>query len=137
MDRKKIIRYVLIAVGALILLVLALPLFINANSFRPTIEEKLSAALGRKVQVGDLRLSIFSGSLSAADLSIADDRNFDSTPFLSAKTFRVGVELLPLITSKALNIKSLTIDEPELNLIRNQQGQWNFSSMGGGAGKSQ
>ena len=71
MDRKKVVRYVLIAVGVLIVILLALPLFINANSFRPTIEEKLSAALGRKVQVGDLSLSIFSGSLTASNLSIA------------------------------------------------------------------
>jgi AsmA protein len=84
MDRKKTVRYVLIAIGALIVILLALPLFINANSFRPTIEEKLSAALGRKVQVGDLSLSIFSGSLTASNLSIADDPAFGSTPFLSA-----------------------------------------------------
>src|SRR5215469_12631059 len=131
MDRKKVVRYVLIAVGVLIIILLALPLFINANSFRPTIEEKLSAALGRKVQVGDLSFSIFSGSLSASNLSIADDPNFSSTPFLTAKSFRVGVEVMPLIFSKTLNITGLTIEGPELNLVRNVQGRWNFSTLGG------
>jgi AsmA protein len=138
MDRKKILRYVLIAVGVLIVLLLALPLFINANSFRPKIEEKLSAALGHKVQVGDLSLSIFSGALTAKDFSIADDPAFNSSaPFLNAKSLRVGVELWPLITSKALNITGLTIEKPELNLIKNPQGKWNFSTLGGGAGTSQ
>src|SRR5215472_17585590 len=132
MDRNKIIRYAFIAVGALVLLLLVLPLFVNANSFRPKIEEKFSAALGRKVQIGDLSLSIFSGSLSAADLSIADDPNFGSTPFLSAKSFRVGVEVLPLITSKTINVTSVTIEKPELSLIRNREAKWNFSTMGGG-----
>lgn len=131
MDRKKVVRYLLIAVGVLIVILLALPLFINANSFRPTIEEKLSAALGRKVQVGDLSLSIFSGSLTASNLSIADDPAFSTSPFLTAKTFRVGVEVWPLITSKTLNVTSLTIENPELNLVRNQQGRWNFSTLGG------
>ncbi|HEX8799649.1 MAG TPA: AsmA family protein, partial [Terriglobales bacterium] len=131
MDRKKVVRYVLIAVGVLIVILLALPLFINANSFRPTIEEKLSAALGRKVQVGDLSLSIFSGSLTASNLSIADDPAFSTSPFLTAKTFRVGVEVWPLITSKTLNVTGLTIENPELNLVRNQQGRWNFSTFGG------
>ena len=130
MDRKKVVRYVLIAVGVLIVILLALPLFINANSFRPTIEEKLSAALGRKVQVGDLSLSIFSGSLTASNLSIADDPAFSTSPFLTAKTF-LGVEVWPLITSKTLNVISLTIEKPELNLVRNQQGKWNFSTLGG------
>ena len=131
MDRKKVVRYVLIAVGVLIVILLALPLFINANSFRPTIEEKLSAALGRKVQVGDLSLSIFSGSLTASNLSIADDPAFSTSPCLTAKTFHVGVEVWPLLTSKTLNVTSLTIENPELNLVRNQQGKWNFSTLGG------
>jgi AsmA protein len=88
MERKKIIRYVLIAGGALVVLLLILPLFINANSFRPSIEQSLSTALGRKAQVGDLSLSIFSGSLTASNLSIADDPAFGSASFLSAKSFR-------------------------------------------------
>ena len=107
MDRKKVVRYVLIAIGVLIVILLALPLFINANSFRPTIEERLSAALDRKVQIGDLSLSIFSGSLTASNLSIADDPAFTSAPFLTAKSFKVGVEMLPLITSKTLNVTGL------------------------------
>jgi AsmA protein len=131
MDRKKIVRYVLIAVGVLIVILLALPLFINANSFRPTIEERLSAALGRKVQVGDLSLSLFSGSLKASNLSIDDDPAFGSKPFLTAKSFKVGVEMLPLITSKTLNITDLEIENPEVILIRNQQGKWNLSTLGG------
>jgi AsmA protein len=134
MDRKKIVRYVLIAVGVLIVILLALPLFINANSFRPTIEERLSAALGRKVQVGDLSLSVFSGSLTASNLSIADDPAFSNAPFLTAQSFKVGVEMLPLITSKTLNITGLTIEKPQLNLVRNQAGKWNFSTLGGNSG---
>jgi len=130
---NKTLKYALVAVAVLLVVLLAIPLFINANSFRPTIEEKLSAGLGRKVQVGNLSFSIFSGSLSADDFSIADDPRFSDKPFLSAKSFRVGVEVWPLITSKALNVTGLTIDKPELSLIRNQQGQWNFSSLTGGA----
>lgn len=131
MDTKKILRSVLIAVGALILILLSLPLFINASSFMPTIEEKLSAVLSRKVQVGDLSLSVFSGSLTASNLSIADDAAFGNAPFMSAKSFKVGVEMMPLITSKSLNITGMTIEKPELNLIRNRQGKWNFSTLGG------
>jgi len=63
---NKTLKYVLIAVGAVIVLLLLIPLFINANSFRPTIEQKMTAARGRKVQVGNLGFSLFSGSLSAA-----------------------------------------------------------------------
>jgi AsmA protein len=126
---SKTLKYVLIAVGALVALLLLIPLFINANSFRPTIEQQLSTSLGRKVQVGNLGFSLFSGSLSADDFSIADDPRFSNKPFLTAKSFKVGVEVWPLVTSKTLNVTSLTIEKPELNLVRNKEGQWNFASL--------
>jgi AsmA protein len=82
-------------------------------------------------------MSIFSGSLVAKDLSIADDPGFSSNPFLTAKALRVGVEVWPLITSKVLHITGLTIENPDINLIRNQQGKWNASTIGGGAQPTQ
>ena len=76
------LRIVLIVVGILIVLILIVPFLIPVNQFRPTIEEKASAALGRKVQLGNLSLSLITGSLSADNLSIGDDPKFSSAPFL-------------------------------------------------------
>lgn len=129
---KKYLKYGAIALGALVVILLAIPLFINANSFRPAIEKQLTDSLGRKVQVGNLSLSVFSGSFSADDFSIADDPKFSNKPFLTAKSFHVGIEVMPLITSKTLNVTGLTIEKPELNLVRDQQGVWNFSTLGSG-----
>jgi AsmA protein len=134
---NKALRVTLIVVGVLVVLLLVAPFLIPVNQFRPTIEEKASAALGRKVQLGDLSLSLISGSLSAQDLSIGDDPKFSSSPFLTAKSLKVGVEILPLIFSKTLNITGVTIDTPEVTLLHNSAGQWNFSSLGGTAAKSE
>lgn len=123
------LRYVAIVLGGLVLILMALPFFVSANSFRPTIEERLSSALGRKVHVGNLSLSIFSGALSAEDLSIADDPKFSPSPFLTAKSFKVEVELWPLITSKTMNVTGLAIEKPEISLIRGSEGQWNYSTL--------
>lgn len=131
------LRIVLLVVAAFIVVILVLPFLIPVNQFRPTIEEKASAALGRKVQIGDLRLSLLSGSLSAANLSIGDDPKFSSSPFLTAKSLNVGVELMPLIFSKTLNITGITIDTPQVTLLHNSAGMWNFSSLGGAAAKAQ
>jgi AsmA protein len=135
MSRK--LRVVLIVVGILIVLVLVAPFLIPVNQFRPSIEEKASAALGRKVQLGDLSLSLISGSLSAENLSISDDPKFSSSPFLTAKSLNVGVEILPLIFSKSLNITGVTIDTPQVTLLHNPAGVWNFSSLGGTAAKTE
>jgi AsmA protein len=131
------LRIVLLAVAVLVVVILVLPFVIPVNQFRPTIEQKASAALGRKVQIGDLRLSLLSGSLSAQNLSIGDDPKFSSLPFLTAKSLNVGVELMPLIFSKTLNITGITIDTPQVTLLRNPAGVWNFSSLGGAAAKAQ
>jgi len=133
---NKALKIVLIVVGVLIVLVLVVPFLIPVNQFRPTIEEKASLALGRKVQVGDLSLSLIGGSLSAKDLSIGDDPKFSSAPFLTAQSLKVGVEILPLIFSKTLHVTGVTIDSPQVTLIRGAGGVWNYSSLGGSAAKS-
>ena len=127
---KTVLKIAGIVVALLIVVAIAVPLFVNVNNFRPQIESNLSAALGRPVKVGNLSLSILSGSVGADQLSIADDAKFSSAPFIQAKSLQVGVELLPLIFSKQLNVTQLRIDRPEIALLRNREGVWNFSSLG-------
>ncbi len=130
------LRTVLIVLGVLIIIVIVVPFLIPVNQFRPTIEEKASAALGRKVAFGNLSFSLLGGSLSAADLSIGDDSRFSQSPFLTAKSLKVGVELIPLIFSRKLNVTSVTIDRPQVTLLRNPVNEWNFSSLGGSSAKA-
>lgn len=132
-ERKKRFRVVKIFGIALILLIaaiIALPFIIDANQFRPVLESKLTSALGRDVKVGNLRLSILSGSVAADDISIADDQHFSRSPFVTAKSLLVGVELRPLILSRAVHITGITLDRPEITLIRSASGEWNFSRIG-------
>lgn len=128
MSRK--LRIIAIIAGVIIVVLVVLPFVIPVNDFRPTIEEKLSAALGRKAQVGNLSLSLLSGSLSAEDLSIADDPKFSASPFLTAKSLKVGVEIFPLIFSRSLHITGVTINGPQVTLLRDAAERWNFSSLG-------
>lgn len=132
---KRYLRIGAIALGALVLILIVLPLFINVNSFRPQIESEASAALGRQVTVGDLSLSIFSGSVRADNIVIADDPAFSKSPFVTAKSLKIGVELMPLIFSKQLNVTEITLNDPEITLLKAANGKWNFSSIGGAAKK--
>jgi AsmA protein len=134
---RRALRVFLIVIVVVIVLILVAPFLIPVNQFRPTIEQKASAALGRKVDVGNLSLSLFTGSLSADNLSIADDPKFNNGAFLTAKSIKVGVELLPLVLRKDLNITGIVIDSPEVTLLRNPGGDWNYSSFGSSGAKSQ
>jgi len=134
---NRTLRIVAIVVAVLVLLLVVAPLLIPVDKFRPTIEQKASQALGRQVQFGSLSLSLIRGSLSAENLSIGDDPQFSASPFLTAKSLKVGIEILPLIFSKTLNVTGITIENPQVVLLHNPAGQWNFSSLAGATNKSQ
>ncbi len=127
---KNVLKIIGIVIAVLIVVAIVVPFLVNVNAFRPQIESSLSSALGRPVKVGNLSLSILSGSVEADQLSIADDPKFSSAPFIQAKTLQVGVELLPLMFSKQLNVTKLLIEHPQITLLRDRDGVWNFSSLG-------
>jgi len=129
--KKPWLRFAGIAFAVLLLLLVALPFLINVNSFRPKIESEASSALGRRVTIGNLSLSILSGSVSAEDIAIADDPAFSPSPFVAAKSLKVGVELMPLILSKQINFTDITLEAPQIVLLKTTRGKWNFSTIGG------
>ena len=126
---KRILTIAGAALGVLILILILIPFFVSGNTFRPKLESMASQALGRKVQIGNLDFSLLSGSLSADNLSIADDPNFSQSPFLTASSLKIGVKVWPLITSKQLEVTSITIDKPVVHLISNASNQWNYSTL--------
>jgi AsmA protein len=129
---KRALKIIGIIIVVLIVIVIAIPFFIDANTFRPKLESELTEALGRQVKVGDLSLSLFSGSVEADNISIADDPAFSRSAFVQAKSLKVGVEMIPLIFSKTLNVTELTLNDPQIALIKSENGdKWNFSSLGG------
>jgi AsmA protein len=129
------VKRILLILGALVVLLLvgvvAATFLIDPNHFRPMLEAELTSALGREVKLGDLKLSILSGSVTANDLAIADDAAYSRKPFVQAKSLAIGVEVWPLVASRQLHVTGLTIEQPAINLIQNAEGDWNFSKMGG------
>ena len=129
---KRFLKIVAIVIAVLVVIAIAIPFFIDANTFRPKLEAELTDALGREVKVGNISLSLLSGGVTADNISIADDPQFSKAPFVQAKAFKVGVEMIPLIFSRTLNITQLTLDQPQISLVKSENGEkWNFSSLGG------
>jgi AsmA protein len=133
--KKRWLRVAGIVVAAFFVLLVALPFLINVNSFRPKIESEATNALGRQVKLGDLSLSILSGTVGIENISIADDPAFSKSSFITAKSLNVGVELMPLIFSKQLNVTGIALNEPQITLLKAANGTWNFSSLGGAGAK--
>lgn len=123
----------LLGIAAVLLLtvIVVIPFVVDVNQFRPELESRLTTALGRQVRVGNLKLSLLSGGIAADEIGIADDPKFSQSPFVRAQAVKVGVELRPLIFSRALRITAISLDRPEITLIRSASGDWNFSNIGG------
>ena len=128
---KRILFWFAIGIVALLVILVSLPFLIDANRFRPLLETNLTRALTREVRLGELKLALLAGGITASDLSIAEDPVFGKPAFLRAKQLKVAVDLLPLILSRQLNVTGITIDEPEIVLVQTPTGAWNFSSIGG------
>jgi AsmA protein len=128
---KRLLKIAAVVLGLIVVLLIATPFFFDANTFRPKLESELTTALGREVKVGNLSLSLFSGSVSAEQISIADDPAFSRSPFVQASSLKVGVEVMPLLFSKELHVTELTLNQPEVALVQSADGEkWNFSSLG-------
>jgi AsmA protein len=131
MDRRRLWITIAAVVGGIILLLLiAIPFLLNADNYRPRIQTALSDATGRQVTLGHLSFSLFSGSLTADQLSIADDPAFSQQPFIQAQQIHIGIEVGPLLFDKQIKIRGITIDRPKINLIQNQANVWNYASLG-------
>lgn len=127
---RRILKWIGIVLGVLVIAVISLPFLINVNQFKPQLESELSTALNREVKLGNLKLSLLAGEVTADDLSIAEDQAFGKPAFISAKSLSVGAEIWPFLVSRKLIVTYLTIDQPEIALVQAPSGDWNFSSLG-------
>ncbi|HEX3662686.1 MAG TPA: DUF748 domain-containing protein [Acidobacteriaceae bacterium] len=132
--RKRWVRVVLAVVVLLAAAVLVVPLFVNADAFRPELESQMSGALGRKVTLGHLSFSLWSGSLVAKNVAVADDPAFGASPFFEAKSLRIGVNVGAFLFHHQMQVTKFVAQSPEVQLISGKNGTWNFSSLARGAG---
>lgn len=128
--QKRWVKIVTAVAALFVLAIVLVPFLVNADTFRPMLQDQLSSALGRRITLGHLSLSLFSGSLVAENISIADDPAFSTAPFLQAKTLRIGIDVAPFLFHRQLQVRNLIIESPSIQLIHAQTGKWNFSSIG-------
>ncbi len=133
--KKRWVRVAIAFAVIFVFLLLVVPFFVGADTFRPTIQRQLSSSLGRQVTLGRLSFSLITGSLVANNLAVSDDPTFSSTPFLEAKELRIGVAVGQFLFHHSVQITNLTVESPSIHLVHAQNGTWNFSSMGSSAAK--
>jgi AsmA protein len=125
-----------IAIGLLVLVVLlvgvalSLPFLIDLNKYQDQYKPLIEDALNRKVQLQDIRLTIWPRiGARVAGFSVLDDPAFGTGPFASLSSLEVGVKLMPLLSSK-VEVEEITLRQPVITVIKNQKGVLNVSTIG-------
>src|SRR5437660_4836705 len=117
----------------LIVVLLAAPFFLDVNKYHDRIQTELQKKLGRQVSLGTMHLSLIPFAVKVENAVIAEDPNFTKGKnFAEAKELYVTAPLMPLLHGD-VQIQSLELRQPKIELIRNAQGVWNFASLAGTA----
>jgi hypothetical protein len=129
MTAKRIVRVLAITAVAGVLAVGAAAPLINANRFQNQIQEALRQALGRKVTIGGVRFTLFTGpGFSVRDVLIEEDPNFGVEPFAHVESLEARLRLSSLWTGR-LAFSSLRLLEPSVNLVKADAGGWNIQPL--------
>lgn len=122
--RRRIAQAILALLIGFVLAGLLAP-FLNAASFAADIQRALESALGRKVQIGKANFTLFAGlGFSLDDVTISEDPRFGVEPFAYVETLNVRVRPDKLLIGR-IQISSLRLEHPSLNLVRAPDGAWN------------
>ncbi|MGC2741691.1 MAG: AsmA family protein [Candidatus Angelobacter sp.] len=119
-----------VIVVLLIAAVLILPHLIDVNQYHGQIQSQLEKRLGRQVTLGNMGLRLFPPAFNVENTTIAEDPHFNTNrPFATADKLAVSVKFWPLLR-KQLEVNSLELVHPHIELVRNAQGVWNFATLG-------
>jgi uncharacterized protein involved in outer membrane biogenesis len=133
------IRTLLIAVlSVVILIAIAVGVLMGkVDSWRPRIQAELQQKLNRPVSIGHLSLKLLPLELKMDGFSIAEASPFpQDRPFAKADSVFVSVSIWSVLRGNP-EVNDLLLDKPQIELIRNSAGVWNYSSLGNGnSGKS-
>ncbi|HSU89629.1 MAG TPA: AsmA family protein [Terriglobia bacterium] len=128
---RKLIIGLGIGVAAIIVIAAAALFLVDVNRYRGAVQAQLERQLGRSVTLGQMHLGILPLRLQVENPVIAEDPAVASqSPFIRADKLDVRVGLASL-TGGNVNVHSLELERPVVQLIRNKRGEWNFSTLGG------
>src|SRR5215813_3692481 len=133
-SQMKALKYVLYAVGALIVLALVAIGIVFAvfdpNDYKPQIVQLVKERTGRTLTIsGDIRLKIFPKIGAAVGKTTLSERNSEKV-FAGVDEAQVYVALIPLL-SRQVVVDQVRLDGLRADLIRHKDGTSNFSDLAG------
>ena len=121
-------RALIIVLLAVVILGVAVP-FAPVDFLKTPIERALARGLGRKVEVDQVSLTLFSGpGVSLDGVTIHEDSRAGIEPFAYANTLDARISLLALLRGR-LEFSSLDLNDATFNLVKPAGAPWNFQML--------
>ncbi|HVJ04773.1 MAG TPA: AsmA family protein [Candidatus Saccharimonadales bacterium] len=127
-------KKLLIVLGTLLVVAVAalaaLPRLLDINRYHDRIQAELQTRLGRQVQLGQMSLVLTPPTFKVQNAIIGEDPKFNSgKAFAQTAELDIELKLQPLL-HKDIQVASLRMVRPQVELVRGTDGAWNFSSLG-------
>ena len=121
------LKWVAVALACLWLADAGISLLIRHTTLKDRLTARLEAAFGRPVQVGSYGFSLWTGpELEAYSVRVGEDPRFGYEYFLRADSMTLRVRLSSFILGH-LELGTIALSHPSLNLVRNGDGDWNLA----------
>jgi hypothetical protein len=129
---KRTAKWLLLAVAALLVIGVVAP-YLSANRFAPRIRAALEGALGRKVDLGAVHFSLFTGpGLSVDNVVIHENPAIGIEPIAYVGTL-AAVPRITSIFGGRLEFASIRLDDASINVAKtgaaSEPGRWNFEPL--------
>ena len=115
--------------GSLVFILVSLSILVKVvvtpEKIRQTLLPLAEQALQRKVEIGTINIGIFSG-VSVTDLRV--QKKLSQDDFITVSLVSFKYKLVALLTGEIV-IDKILLEEPRLEVIREPDGQFNFSDL--------
>jgi AsmA family len=119
-------RRIWMAAAVGVAVVAAAAVYVPLNFLRPGVERVLGRGLGRRVEIGNVYLTAFPApGFSLEGVTIHEDPRAGIEPFAYVEMLEARLAPLGLLRGR-LNFSSLRFGEASLNLVKTDEGPWNF-----------
>lgn len=129
--KKKWFKRIAAAAAVLVILFLGTDLALrgvsSADWAREWVRRQAADFLHREVRLQKMSASLFGFKLDG--LEIAEQGGFSEGTFFSAQRVRLRVNLFPLLYGH-LKLRSFLVNQAEVNVLRREDGTFNFAGMG-------
>ena len=122
-------RWWILTVVVILLLAILLPPFLTLNRYRRGIANSIGRSLGRPVHLDNVSLRLLpTPAFTLQNFVVGENPAFGYEPFMRANTVTASLHISSLWRGR-LEFSTISLDEPSVNLVRNNAGEWNLDSI--------